>query len=260
MVAQRPVVDNLLLAARAARERGGVLGHVLLSGPPGLGKTTMARLLASEQGAGLQETVAGHIADAHRLVELLVGLRRGDMLFLDEIHRLRGPLEETLYTALDDGFVDVLVSGRAQTRRIRIRLEAFTLVGATTRLGALSAPFRGRFQHCERLEPYTAGELSELVARAAKRLEVSLELEAAAEIARRSRGTPREALRILDHVRDWAQVSGIPTVKDSHVGIVAARQGIDARGLGSEERRVVTERARELYGALQAPAPSAQRR
>jgi Holliday junction DNA helicase RuvB len=239
LVAQGPVVRSLLLAARAARERGDVLGHVLLSGPPGLGKTTIARLLSTVQGGGFQETVAGHIGDAPRLVELLVGLRHGDILFFDEIHRLRDSLEESLYTAMEDGFVDVLVSDRTETRRIRIRLEAFTLVGATTRLGALSAPFRGRFAHSQRLLPYTEEQLTELLARAARRRKLSLDPKAALEIARRSRGTPREALRILEHARDWAQVLRSPAVTLTHVGQVCERLGIDALGLHREERQIL---------------------
>jgi Holliday junction DNA helicase RuvB len=239
LVAQRPVVSSLLLAARAARRRGEVLGHVLLSGPPGVGKTTIARLLCTVQGTGFQETVAGHVGEAHRLVELLVGLRHGDILFLDEIHRLRGSLQETLYTALEDGFVDVLVSDRAETRRIRIRLEAFTLVGATTRPGALSEPFRGRFPHSQRLLPYSVEQLSELVARTAKKLEVSLAPKAALEIARRSRATPREAIRILEHLRDWAQVSEIPVVKYDHVVVFTTRLGIDALGLHREDQQIL---------------------
>jgi Holliday junction DNA helicase RuvB subunit len=223
-IGQRRAVDNLLLAARAAGARGEPLGHVLLFGPAGLGKTTIARLLAAACGSGIQEVVAGHVADPHQLISLLARLREGEFLFIDEIHGLGTACEEALYPALEDGRVDVVVRDRSRTRTIRVRLEPFTLVGATTRLGALSEPFRARFRLKERLEPYGEEELAEIVARAAGRLGSPVTFEAAREVAARSRGTPREAIQLLERARDIAQDSETAQVMDSseadlaHVG------------------------------------------
>ena len=211
-VGQGRVVGNLLLAARAAGARGESLGHVLLSGQAGLGKTTIARLLAAASGSGIQEVVAGHIADPHQLLSLLARLRKGEFLFIDEVHGLGTACEEALYPALEDSRVDVVLRDRSWTRTIRVRLEAFTLVGATTRLGALSEPFRARFRLRERLEPYGEEELAEIVARAAARLGSPVTAAAAREVARRSRGTPREAIQLLERARDIVQVSAAPEV------------------------------------------------
>jgi len=238
-VGERRVVENLRLAARAARERGEPLGHVLLSGPAGLGKTTLARLLARECGAELVEIVAGNIGDPHQLISLLSRMRGGGFLFLDEIHGLEKASEECLYTALEDGVVDAVLREGGQTRVIRVRLEPFTLVGATTRLGAVSEPFRGRFGHQERLEPYGEEELAEVVKRAALRLGTAATPEAAREVARRARGTPREALRILRRARDFAQVEGARGIRVAHVGQAAESLGIDEHGLGQVEQRMV---------------------
>jgi Holliday junction DNA helicase RuvB len=248
-VGQRAVVEDLLLAGRAARQRGEPLGHVLLGGQPGLGKTSLCRLLAREFGTGLVEVVAGNIGDPHQLVSILTRLQKGEFLFFDEIHRLPAICEESLYSALEDGTVSAVLSEGCRTRTVKIRLEPFTLVAATTRVGALSAPFRGRFKHNERLEPYAEEEIAEVVSGAAARLGTGVSPEAALEIARRSRGTPREAVRILDRARDVAQLSGVTCIDLAHVGQAAERLGIDEHGLDRVERaavKLLVERGRPL--------------
>jgi Holliday junction DNA helicase RuvB len=247
-VGQRRVVENLLIASRAAEARGEPLGHVLLNGAPGLGKTSLARLLAAERGATIQEVVGAHLEDPHQLISLLARIEKGGFLVIDEIHALGSACEEALYTALEDGLVEVVVRDRVRARVIRVRLEPFTLVGATTRLGALSEPFRARFKLRETLEPYGEEELSEIALRAARRLGAETTPEAALAVARRSRGTPREAIRLLERARDLAQVAAtgssvvhhvVHEIQFSHVVHGAARLGIDERGLSREDRAVV---------------------
>jgi Holliday junction DNA helicase RuvB len=248
-VGQRTAVEDLLLAGRAARERGEPLGHVLLGGQPGLGKTSLCRLLACEFGTGLQEVVAGNIGDPHQLVSILAHLGRGNFLLIDEIHRLPAICEEALYSALEDRTVSAVLCEGCRSRTICIRLEPFTLVAATTRVGALSAPFRGRFRHIERLEPYEEEEIAEIVTGAAAQLGTRVSPEAAREVARRSKGTPREAMRILDRSRDIAQLSGVTIISLAHVGQTAERLGIDEHGLDRVEQAVVrllVERARPM--------------
>jgi len=238
-VGQGRAVENLLFAARAAKARGEPLGHVILSGEPGLGKTTVARLLARECGSGLEEIVAGNIGDPHQLVSLLSRLPKGAFLLIDEIHALEKDCEECLYTAMDDGTVSVVLRQGARTRIVRVRLEPFTLVGATTRLGALCEPFRARFRIRERLEPYVDEDLAEVVVRAAGRMGTEASPEAAREVARRSKGTPREALRILERALDVTQLSEASSIESDHVVQAAERLGIDRHGLDPVERRAV---------------------
>src|SRR6185503_6333267 len=238
-IGQRRAVENLLLAARAAKERGEALGHVVLSGEPGLGKTTLARLLAGEYGAGLVEVLGMKIGDPSQLVSLLCGLPRNGHLYLDEIHCLPEACRESLYPALEDGVVDVVLREGGRTRALRVRLEPFTLVGATTCLGELSKALRDRFRLQERLDPYGEGELAEVVSRAAVRLGTSVTPEAALEVARRARGTPREAIRLLERARDLAQVQAASHITMAHVDHAAERLGIDERGLDRVEREAV---------------------
>jgi Holliday junction DNA helicase RuvB len=260
-VGQRQVVENLLLASRAARARGETLGHVLLEGPAGLGKTTLARLLARESGSRLEEVVAGNMGDPHQLISLLARLRKGAFIFVDEVHGLDAACEECLYPALEDGLVHAVLRESGRTRALRVRLEPFTLVAATTRAGSLSRPFRARFPLRERLDLYGEEDLAEVATRAAVRLGATVSQEAASEVARRSKGTPREAIRLLERARDVAHhritAEGSPapvahvgqTIELAHVGQAAERLGIDENGLDRLEQaavKLLIERGRPM--------------
>jgi holliday junction DNA helicase RuvB len=236
---QRRAVENLLLAARAAKGRDEPLAHVVLHGPPGLGKTTLARLLARECGSRVEETVGGNIAGPGQLLSLLARLKPQGFFIIDEVHALERDTEEFLYSALDDRVVSAILRQGARSRAIRVRLAPFTLVGTTTRLGALSGPFRSRFRIRERLEHYDEESLAEVVERRAQRIGGAVSAEAAREVARRSRGTPREAIRLLERARDVSQLSDSSSIESAHVGEAAERAGIDRFGLDEVDRRAV---------------------
>lgn len=205
-IGQEKVKKNLKVYIEAAKARSESLDHVLLYGPPGLGKTTLAGIIANEMDVNLKITSGPAIEKPGEMAAILNNLQDGDLLFVDEIHRLNRQVEEVLYPAMEDYAIDIVIGKGAATRSIRLDLPKFTLVGATTRAGMLTAPLRDRFGVINRLEFYTVGELTEIVRRSARVLHVKIEEEGALEIARRSRGTPRLANRLLKRVRDFAEV------------------------------------------------------
>lgn len=207
-IGQDRLKQNLQLAIAAAKKRGEPLDHVLLYGPPGLGKTTMAGVIAHEMGAQMRITSGPAIERAGDLASLLTNLQDGDVLFIDEIHRLHRVVEEVLYSAMEDFKLDIMLGKGPSARSLRLDLPKFTLIGATTRTGALAAPLRDRFGHIHRLEFYTPEQISQIIERAARILGVQIDSAAAAELAKRSRLTPRIANRLLKRVRDYADVNG----------------------------------------------------
>lgn len=238
-IGQEKVKERLLLMLEAAKQRGDVLDHVLLSGPPGLGKTTLANLIAKAAGTQLHTTSGPQIEKAGDLAGVLTNIQKGDVLFIDEIHRLHPAIEEYLYPAMEDFRLDIIIDSGPSARSIQINLPRFTLVGATTRSGMLTAPLRSRFGLVNRLDYYTHGELAQIIERSAGLLDVPIESAGALEVASRSRGTPRVANALLRWVRDFAQVRGGGTITAAIADAALAMIEIDSQGLDEMDKRLL---------------------
>ena len=236
-VGQKAARENLRVFIEAARGRGDALDHVLFYGPPGLGKTTLAQIIAREMGVGFRATSGPVIVKSGDLAALLTNLEDGDVLFIDEIHRLNPAVEEVLYPAMEDRALDLMIGEGPSARSVRIDLPRFTLVGATTRQGLITTPLRDRFGIPVRLQFYTVDELELVVRRAAGLLGLAIAGDGAAEIARRARGTPRIAGRLLRRVRDFADVAGAATVDRQMADAALTRLEVDALGLDAMDRR-----------------------
>ncbi len=238
-IGQDKVKEKIAIYIEAAKKRGEPLDHVLLYGPPGLGKTTLSSIIAHELGVNLRVTTGPAIEKPGDLVSLLTSLSDNDVLFIDEIHRLSRSVEEILYPALEDRVIDIIIGKGPSARSIRMDLKPFTLIGATTRAGQLSAPLRDRFGVIERLELYTTEQLTDIVRRSAMILCIPCDTDGAAEIASRARGTPRIANRLLKRVRDFADVMGDGRITQEIASIALGRLEIDALGLDSLDRRML---------------------
>ncbi|MBI3097455.1 MAG: Holliday junction branch migration DNA helicase RuvB [Planctomycetes bacterium] len=244
-VGQARVVQNLSVYIAAARQRGEAMDHLLLSGLPGLGKTTLAQLVARELGVGFKATSGPVIERPADLAGLLTNLQPRDVLFIDEIHRVPVTVEEYLYSAMEDYILNILIDQGPQARSIKVDLPPFTLVGATTREGLLTSPFRSRFGVVERLEPYPWEDLSAIVRRSAKILETKIEEPAAECIARRSRGTPRLANRFLRRIRDVAQVRRAASITSEIADEGLGMLGVDGHGLDAMDRKILETLVRQ---------------
>ncbi len=238
-VGQARLKKNLKLAIDAAKKRSEPMDHVLLYGPPGLGKTTMANVIANEMGAGLRVTSGPAIERAGDLASILTNLQDGDILFIDEIHRLSRTVEEVLYSAMEDFKLDIVIGKGPAARSIRLDLPKFTIIGATTRTGSLAAPLRDRFGHIHRLDFYTTDEIAEIIIRAAKILETPIKPESAALLSTRARLTPRIANRLLKRVRDYADVNGDGIVDTAITTSALELMEIDSLGLDAADRQLL---------------------
>ena len=247
-IGQDKVKEKLKIYIAAAKNRNDILDHVLLYGPPGLGKTTLAGIIANEMGVNFRVTSGPAIEKPGDLAALLTNLEEGDVLFIDEIHRLNRSVEEVLYPAMEDHVIDIIIGKGPSARSIRLDLHRFTLVGATTRAGQLSAPLRDRFGDVERLELYTTEQLAQIVTRSAGILGIDIEEEGALEIASRSRGTPRIANRLLKRVRDFAEVMYEGVINEQSAMKALSKMDIDELGLDDIDRVLLTTMIKNYNG------------
>lgn len=247
-VGQENVKELLKVYIEAAKQRGDALDHVLLYGPPGLGKTTLANIIAAEMGVSIRITSGPALEKTGDIVALLTNLQEGDILFIDEIHRLSRTVEEVLYPAMEDFEFDIIIGKGPSARSIRFDLPKFTLIGATTRSGQMTSPFRDRFGVLFRLELYTVKELAQIVTRSADILGIKIEPQGAEEIASRSRGTPRIANRLLKRVRDFAQIMGDGTITKEIAQSALLKLNIDEIGLDNTDRNMLEAMIRSFGG------------
>jgi len=245
---QEKVCERLELMVQAAQQRGDVLDHILLSGPPGLGKTTLAYIIANAMGVNIKSTSGPTIEKAGDLAGLLTTLERGDVLFIDEIHRLQPAIEEYLYPAMEDFKLDIIIDQGPNARSVRLNLPKFTMIGATTRSGMISSPLRSRFGMSSRLDYYVAEELQKILLRSARIINIDIDSAGALEIAARSRGTPRIANNLLRWVRDYAQVRANSIINRDVADRALAMLDIDADGFDEMDKRILEALIHKFQG------------